>query len=532
MKKRIVSVVLAVILVVSLFCTAAMAAGNNGAGYYGKYKTITCLGDSASSGYGLSDYEKYGKLVVWETRIDGSYPDLVAKDAGAQTLYSYGASGIRSCELRMLLDASYSGDNLVNEGVMATLSEGEITPAKIAKLRPDYINAVKEADLLILDIGFDDIWLPTIATIYDQAADGRFGSQGYQLKEYVDRYGPVPVVINNVMSYLVAWLTHPQNWVQYWAEWDRAVLKFLSDYQINYAAILERIYELNPDVTIIANGMYNPTRGWSLLPGDNSIEHVLQPFYDGLNAYKESFTAVYKNYYYVEERDIPLINTQSTLPLYENLTLDDSGFNPHPTAEGHRMIADLDLAVLASINGGSYSGSGYGSFTDVYKGTYCYDAVEWAHSKGIANGYTATTFGPNDSCTRGQVVTFLWRAAGCPEVKGSCPFTDVSSSSPYYKAIIWASEKGIAKGFDATHFKPNDTVTRAQFVTFLWRYEGEKNVSISNPFIDVPENGAYTDAILWAAAKGITKGVDASHFQPNANCTRGQVVTFIYRDMA
>lgn len=529
MKKRIVSVLLAAVLIASVFCTTALAASDNSASYYGKYKTITCLGDSASSGYGLADYQKYNKLVVWETRIDGSYPDLVAKDAGAQTLYSYGASGIRSCELRMLLDAGYSGDNLVNDGVMATLSDGEITPAKIAQLRPDYIKAVKDADLIILDIGFDDIWLPTIATIYDQAADGRFGSTGYKLRDYVDRYGPVPVVINNVLSYLVAWLTHPQNWVQYWVEWDRAVLKFLSDYQINYSAILARIYELNPDVTIIANGMYNPTEGWSILPEDNSIEHVIQPYYDYLNAYKESFTSVYKNYYYVEERDIPLINTQSTLPLYENLTLDDSGFNPHPTAAGHRMIADLDLAVLNKIHGGSASGF----FNDVHKGSYCYDAVQWAAGKNIAKGYNSTTFGPNDSCTRGQVVTFLWRAAGCPEPKtGSCPFVDVSSSSPYYKAILWAAEKGIAKGVDSSHFQPNTTVSRAQFVTFLWRYEGSRNVYMRNPFVDVNESSPYFEAIMWAAKTGVTKGVDASHFQPNENCTRGQVVTFLYRDMA
>lgn len=350
--KKIISVLLALVIMASCLSTTALAASKSKKKepYYGKYKTITCLGDSASSGYGLKDYQQYDKLVVWKTRIQQSYPDLVAKDTGAKKLYAYGASGIRSCELRMLLDPSYTGDNFLNDGTMATLSEGEITPAKIKKLSPSYIKAVKESDLIILDIGFDDIWLPTIATIYDMAADGRFDTGSYSLSNYVKMYGPTLVVINNVLSYLWAWLSHPQNWVQYWMDWDKTVLKFLFDYQINYNAIVSRIYELNPDVTVIANGMYNPVDGWSILPNDCAIEHVIQPYFDFVNAFKESFCSLYKNYYYVEERDIPMIANKSTLPLYENLTLDDSGFNPHPTAEGHRIIADLDLAMLKEIN--------------------------------------------------------------------------------------------------------------------------------------------------------------------------------------
>ncbi len=171
-------------------------------------------------------------------------------------------------------------------------------------------------------------------------------------------------------------------------------------------------------------------------------------------------------------------------------------------------------------------------FTDVAQGSYCYDAVKWAADKGIAKGYSATTFAPNQACTRGQVVTFLWRAAGCPEAKVSCPFTDVSASSPYAQAITWAASKGIAKGYDATHFKPDQTVTRAQFVTFLWRYEGQPSAKGSCPFVDVEKASPYYTAIVWAAKNGVTKGFDATHFKPNDACTRGQVVTFIYRDMA
>lgn len=187
------------------------------------------------------------------------------------------------------------------------------------------------------------------------------------------------------------------------------------------------------------------------------------------------------------------------------------------------VLNDIALATLGSSS----------AFKDVSASSPYATAINWAAEKGIAKGYDSNTFAPNDSCTRAQVVSFLWRAAGCPAPKtAKCPFVDVDKQSPHYQAILWASEKGITEGFDATHFKPNDTVTRAQFVTFLWRYEGKPAVKGSCPFVDVDSASPYYKAILWASKEGVTLGYDATHFQPNTPCSRGQVVTFIYRDMA
>lgn len=316
-----------------------------------KYRTITALGDSASSGYGLPDYEtkSHGKLVVYGARVDGAYPDLLAKAYGAEKLYAYGVSGIRSSELRFLLDDTYQGDELLNEGVMGTLSEGEITPAKLDALRPAYQSAVAEADLITLDLGFDDIWLPTIATIYDQAGNTR--PDDFSIAESVKKYGPELVVGSNVMHYLASWLTQPINWVPFWLQWDKTVLQFLHDFYLNYEQILKSIYMLNPDVEIVALGCYNPCTGWSLCyRGDNAIENILQVYFDYVNAEKAKYTGIYRDYHYVEERDIDLVNTKYTLPLYENLTMDDSGFNPHPTAYGHQQIANLVLTELGDSN--------------------------------------------------------------------------------------------------------------------------------------------------------------------------------------
>ena len=168
-------------------------------------------------------------------------------------------------------------------------------------------------------------------------------------------------------------------------------------------------------------------------------------------------------------------------------------------------------------------------FTDVAAGSYCYDAVQWAVANGITKGTDATHFSPNAGCTRGQVVTFLWRAAGEPTVGGNVGFVDVAPGSYCYEAVKWAVANGITKGTDATHFSPNATCTRGQVVTFMYRAEGEPAVGGSNGFVDVAVSSYCYEAIKWAVANGITKGTDATHFSPNATCTRGQVVTFLYR---
>ena len=162
--------------------------------------------------------------------------------------------------------------------------------------------------------------------------------------------------------------------------------------------------------------------------------------------------------------------------------------------------------------------------------SYCIEPVLWAAENGIVVGITETTFCPKDACTRAQAVTFLWRAAGCPEpVSQENPFVDVKEGTFYYKAVLWAVENGITKGVDATHFAPTQECTRGQIVTFLWRAEGRPAAAGENPFTDVKEGAFYEQAVLWAAENGITKGIDAAHFAPLQECTRGQIVTFLYR---
>ena len=172
-------------------------------------------------------------------------------------------------------------------------------------------------------------------------------------------------------------------------------------------------------------------------------------------------------------------------------------------------------------------------FTDIdAQGRHVYftDAILWAAQSGITNGATATTFNPDGVCTRAQVVTFLWRLAGKPQPSGSVSgFADVKSGAYYTEAVLWAAEKGITTGVDDTHFAPDKTVTRAQFVVFLWRYLDRPVCGGFNPFNDVSSSYFAYSAILWAYENGITSGTTATAFSPAGNATRAQVVTFLYR---
>lgn len=172
-------------------------------------------------------------------------------------------------------------------------------------------------------------------------------------------------------------------------------------------------------------------------------------------------------------------------------------------------------------------------FVDVADDSYYYDSVLWGWTNGIVKGFDETHFAPDMSCTRAQVVTFLYRAAGSPDVSmGQTKFTDVQANSYYEKAVAWALENGIVKGVSDTEFAPEDTVTRAQFVTMLWRYENCPAVSGENIFTDVPNGEYYTPAVVWAASSGVTNGTGNGLFEPESPCTRAQVITFIYRALA
>ena len=191
------------------------------------------------------------------------------------------------------------------------------------------------------------------------------------------------------------------------------------------------------------------------------------------------------------------------------------------------VTKNLSDAGLAAIIGAL--GNGSLPFNDVTVWDYFYDAVKWAVDRGITSGTSRYTFSPDAPCTRAQVVTFLWRAAGCPQpVSKVNPFTDVRADDYFYDAVLWAVENGITNGTSAKTFSPDATVTRAQVVTFLWRANGRPTAGNSG-FADVSADKYYATAVAWAVFQRITTGTGFGVFSPDAACTRAQIVTFLYR---
>ena len=229
-------------------------------------------------------------------------------------------------------------------------------------------------------------------------------------------------------------------------------------------------------------------------------------------------------------------------------TCTDSGFTTHTCFNcGDNYRSDETEALGHSFKDGFCTRCGekdpdYEPQVDPFRfddvkdaSAFFYEPVYWAygHSPQITTGTSATLFSPDKTCTRAQVVTFLWRANGQPEPTSSVnPFTDVKPDSYYYKAVLWAVERGITNGVSATAFGPDRGCTRGQVVTFQWRANGQPEPKTgTNPFTDVKFDAYYYKPVLWAVEQGITNGTSPDKFSPDKTCTRGQIVTFLYRDM-
>ena len=213
----------------------------------------------------------------------------------------------------------------------------------------------------------------------------------------------------------------------------------------------------------------------------------------------------------------------------ENIVADDitlyAKWMPEADGEGFVIAGGLLSGILESAANALEE-----TFVDVSRGAYYYNAVQWAAERGIAGGVDKKHFAPDESCTRAQAITMLWRAAGCPAVWAENPFVDVDANDYFYEAVLWAVANGITSGADETHFSPDAPCTRGQIVTFLHRAERCYDAHESFGFTDVKTGSYCEDAINWAVENAITNGTDVSTFSPDDTCTRSQIVTFLYRN--
>ena len=341
---------------------------------------------------------------------------------------------------------------------------------------------------------------------------------------------------------------------EYWAKWE------INQYTIAYD-LAGGTAEGNPDTYTIETGAFtlkNPTKsgytftGWSGtgLDGENNMTVTIPTGSTG----NRTYTAHWRyngsghsySYYTIkatagaggsispsgsisvrEGRDQTFTITPDKGYAVANVKIDGKsiGAVKSYTFENVSRIHTIEV-IFMKANGNPQTGV----FVDVATGSYYEDAVDWAVENGITKGTDDSHFSPDGICTRAQAVTFLWRTAGSPASKTSTmPFTDVPVGSYYYDAVLWAVENGITKGTSDTTFSPNMTCSRAQIVAFLWRSEKSPAAGTANPFADVKSTAYYAGAVLWAVKENITKGTTSTTFSPNADCTRAQIVTFLWR---
>ena len=341
---------------------------------------------------------------------------------------------------------------------------------------------------------------------------------------------------------------------EYWAKWE------INQYTIAYD-LAGGTAEGNPDTYTIETGAFtlkNPTKsgytftGWSGtgLDGENNMTVTIPTGSTGNRTYAAHWryngSGHSYSYYTIkatagtggsispsgnvsvrEGRDQTFTITPDKGYAVSNVKIDGKsiGAVKSYTFENVRRTHTIEV-IFMKANGNPQTSV----FVDVATGSYYEDAVDWAVENGITQGTDDTHFSPDGICTRAQAVTFLWRTAGSPKLKTrTMPFTDVPADSYYYDAVLWAVENGIAKGTSDTTFSPNMTCSRAQIVAFLWRSEKSPAAGTANPFADVKSTAYYADAVLWAVKENITKGTTSTTFSPDADCTRAQIVTFLWR---
>ena len=331
--KRIISLFLALMMMAMAFGIEAFAAT---ATTVRQYKVYTSLGDSIAAGYSTPDYTNHADRILSKRRIEGSYPALLADDVLAVKFYPYAQPGFRTAELRLLLDetGNYKGDELTDT-ILPMQTDNFSNLKSVSAQRTEYIKAVKEADLITLDIGLNDTQFPMVAAALEVEKDLPFDPHyESEIADIAKQLGSV----GKLMEYAYACIKVPLSTPRYAIAIAKALNLVFVEFKNNYDAIVKSIYSLNPDVTVVAVGTYNPFGGWTA--GGIDIGKLFQPLYDNMNKTKKSYCSTYgKQYLYVDTSDVEKI-TNSTPPL------DAGGFDPHPTLAGHQYIEKQILTAL------------------------------------------------------------------------------------------------------------------------------------------------------------------------------------------
>ena len=515
-KKQWISILLCLVFVLALLPASPVHADGK-VGY-------TVLGDSISFGFGLEENNSWGRnnlqpdangqYILYKRPVGGmppdAFPTLVANAVGvtnARYYHNLSRCSFRTVEMLRVLsgrgsdyDNQMSGNALSNQ--VMSYNDCGMTEWELNDMYQTAADSVRSAKLVTVELGSNDV-------VY--AVTQRLGG------------------LTNPLTAVSAVTSAYQEAYQIFSE--------------TYPKLIQKVYELNPECTVVAVGLYNPFRYLRINEGSDAtlgaaMEGLVNQFNDlirNLNGYANNSAYDYR---YADASNAEITPFNDTLSGYlsrnaQQELLDEFNLKMHCNRNGHRYIASQVLAALGSGYNAMdpTSVSRVGNFRDVAANAYYANPVKWAVGNGITSGTSGNTFSPDQTITRAQAVTMIWRAVSSPEPKATNnPFTDVKGDQYYYKAVLWAYENNVTTGTASYLFSPNDPCTRAQIVTFMYNAVGKPWAGFGgNSFRDVPSNAYYYSPVQWAVRQGITAGTGDGTFSPDAPCTRAQVVTFLWR---
>ncbi len=570
--KRILALVLAAVLCMGLFGFTAFAATKE---TVKQYDTYTVLGDSIPGGFGLSTYPYStpdGPAIVDGivvglndgTLVVNSFPEIVSKAIGAEKTNSLSRSGMRSTELRMMLDESYNGDDYTELLVATNL--GMDMDAFLAS-RQQYVDSVKQADLITINIGSNDLMLKTmhnaLTNVYSSDSENSITAR---LKALLAEHGgSIGAAFAEMLSTLETLGKLPQVMT--------AALSTLAESEIafrqNWEAILSTIHELNPDATVLALGLYNPFREIQLSESASFLQigRLIDPVIADINLYISMLSPQHFNYTYVDITDTEVFG----FPALSDLSASDGLYvmmlvGTHPNEAGHAYIADQIFKALPERSAddpqptatveptptatveptpaatveptaeptASPEPAKEFPFKDVAKDSWYYPKVYYVWEHNIMEGVGGSLFAPDATTTRAQFAAVIYRMAGKPDVSNMrSPFTDLKADW-YQDAVTWCYNNRVVNGTSATTFDPDSNITREQMVAMLYRYSKQtvQNTDALKAFADAGSISEYAvPAVAWAVQNSIVKGMGDGTFAPQGLSTRAQLAAVLNRYM-
>ena len=502
---RALALLLAFVMLGGLLAISAQAADASNVKQYNYY---VCLGDSIAAGYG-----PYAREVRGFVTVPQAYHGLVAHDTGAG-FQSLSAVGMRTVEARWLLDDEYSASD------------------EAASYNAMYFNGMSDylfwmASRKSVDDPGDDRY-QVLEPIKEELKDyyGDFGLK-YFYRDNIAKADlmTVGLGLNDVFLYAMkmtaARLDDPSmNLVTEVATFLTFMNSGYNEFMKNWVPLINAIKRINPNITLVVVGMYNPFSKVKLTDASwANVGRIADTMVASMNNYlkQQADTLGYKY------ADVTQTEICDTVPFTDPTFFDRIVADCHPTEAGHRYMRDQILAQLPEKGGFP--------FTDVQPSQWFYNDVYYCWENGIMNGMTPATFQPQGTTTRAQFVTVLYRMANKPDVTGmTCPFTDVKKGSWYEDAVVWAYNKGVINGTTPTTFSPNASVTREQLVTMLFRYSGAAEpAGTLDQFSDAARISPYAvPAVIWAVQNGIVSGMGDGTFNPKGDATRAQLAKILH----